>query len=1134
MGSVQVGSITISTELDNTELEKELGRLKKKILREEESFGRIRFKKNDLEQQLQAANEALETLRERGKILDGKLLFDPGDIDRISELQTKIPKIEADIRECEKSLHNANRELEYSRIRYGEIAAAAEKLPESTADTQEAVSSIDRKAEAYERQSQILGRLKAELQATGELASMIGGSIKEKLSPAFESVYQRMKPVLDRIRGRIGRAFQPLRDKVGPDMAYARESVQIGLDAIRNAIRSKLLPDIQYASEHAAMGVKAIGEGLKSIPGKIGNLFAKKEGLEPPVASVLGGIVPKLNKAIASTGKTSAAFQKLKDTASKAGKSVGSSFAGAGKAIGILGKSIFSTLKRSAALYKNMNIFSKLSDSLSKKFKRLGSVIKSALVFSVIYKGLSLVRQQMGSYLSVNTQFMTALRRLQGVLLTAFQPIYDIVVPALTTLINILSRAVATITQFFASLFGTTAKQAQINAKNLYEQANATEAAGAAAEEASKQMASFDEINKLEGNKSASGGGGASSSDTGPLFDYAYEETPFKTWGEAFDAFLDQLLGGIPKLRDAFKNFADWLNNLTKNLYEMFTFPRVLEKVKQLGRELAEALNDLVSEIDWYQMGQALGAGLNLALNFLTSFLYAFDWINLGKKLAEFVNGLVSEIDWYEFGRLLWAGFKIGLETLAGFLLGLDMPLLAEAASSIVIGFFDEMKNTINKIPWGEIGRQIARFLTNINWNGIFQSVYDAFNAALDALADFIIGFLDEIGEQLDMHGITDPLIELVQTVHDFIQQIVEDTRNWISSLDFGPLSAAFQSLLEAISPLVSTISEGLLWAYENVLLPLASWVIEDAAPASVDALTKALEAANEILKIVIDVIKALYEAMRPVFEWIGKAAVKIIESLGSIFEKVSGVFQKHGPQIQRIIGKIGDAVSAMWTIVEPILNLLMDLVGVVFEFWGDVVSENIGYVLDELEGLIDFVTGVFSGDWELAWKGIQQALITPIRAILDWIGDLVDAIGRAAKAVGDFLSGASRAERTGSFGSSGRGGSFGGSRIAAASMPDITDFNIPALAKGAVIPPNREFLAVLGDQRSGTNIEAPTSAIENAVANGIRMAGSLGGGNRPITVILQVDRRELGRVVYEVNNEETQRVGVRLTEVHT
>ena len=51
--------------------------------------------------------------------------------------------------------------------------------------------------------------------------------------------------------------------------------------------------------------------------------------------------------------------------------------------------------------------------------------------------------------------------------------------------------------------------------------------------------------------------------------------------------------------------------------------------------------------------------------------------------------------------------------------------------------------------------------------------------------------------------------------------------------------------------------------------------------------------------------------------------------------------------------------------------------------------------------------------------------------------------------------------------------------------IPKVT-FNrvsIPRLARGAVIPPNKEFLAVLGDQRHGTNIEAPLSTIQEAVA---------------------------------------------------
>ena len=124
--------------------------------------------------------------------------------------------------------------------------------------------------------------------------------------------------------------------------------------------------------------------------------------------------------------------------------------------------------------------------------------------------------------------------------------------------------------------------------------------------------------------------------------------------------------------------------------------------------------------------------------------------------------------------------------------------------------------------------------------------------------------------------------------------------------------------------------------------------------------------------------------------------------------------------------------------------------------------------------------------------------------------------------------------KRTAGGGFSG-GGGFGSrtSRAAYQSLqvPPVSSVDLPRLASGAVIPPNREFLAVLGDQRQGMNIEAPADMIRQMVADGIRAAG-IGSGSRPQTVILQVGRRELGRVVYELNKEETQRVGVQLASV--
>lgn len=100
-----------------------------------------------------------------------------------------------------------------------------------------------------------------------------------------------------------------------------------------------------------------------------------------------------------------------------------------------------------------------------------------------------------------------------------------------------------------------------------------------------------------------------------------------------------------------------------------------------------------------------------------------------------------------------------------------------------------------------------------------------------------------------------------------------------------------------------------------------------------------------------------------------------------------------------------------------------------------------------------------------------------------------------------------------------------GGNPASRSAMPAISPASVPRLATGAVIPPNREFLAVLGDQKQGNNIEAPESAIEAAVARGM---AQYGGGNQ--TAILKIGEQELGRIIFKLNKDQTQRVGIKVT----
>ncbi len=81
---------------------------------------------------------------------------------------------------------------------------------------------------------------------------------------------------------------------------------------------------------------------------------------------------------------------------------------------------------------------------------------------------------------------------------------------------------------------------------------------------------------------------------------------------------------------------------------------------------------------------------------------------------------------------------------------------------------------------------------------------------------------------------------------------------------------------------------------------------------------------------------------------------------------------------------------------------------------------------------------------------------------------------------------------------------------------------SVPGLATGAVIPPNREFLAVLGDQKSGTNIEAPLDTIKQAVAE--VLAGQRGGNSYSVNAT--ANGRVLFRLIIDEGKAEQMRTG--------
>lgn len=230
------------------------------------------------------------------------------------------------------------------------------------------------------------------------------------------------------------------------------------------------------------------------------------------------------------------------------------------------------------------------------------------------------------------------------------------------------------------------------------------------------------------------------------------------------------------------------------------------------------------------------------------------------------------------------------------------------------------------------------------------------------------------------------------------------------------------------------------------------------------------------------------------------KAAIKsLMGSIGVSLIAIGAVLCFSGANLPLGIGMMiagGAAIAAAsdldWS---ALLTKLKEMWQNIKQWWNTSVSKF--FTADYWKALgRRIIDGLLSG-LKAAWESVK----TWVANAVSWFGKkFVEAQNSIAK---------SNSGRSGGFGT--RSGGFGSPSRA----PSISRVSAPALARGAVIPPNKEFLAVLGDQKSGTNIETPLATMVEAFKQA--MAESGGGAT---TVVIQLDGKEIARsTVKNINN---------------
>ena len=776
----------------------------------------------------------------------------------------------------------------------------------------------------------------------------------------------------------------------------------------------------------------------------------------------------------------------------------------------------------------------------------IGRMLGMSLLMSVAFRafsaainaikdGFTNLAQYSSSTNSSISMLWSSLETLKNCLATAFAPILSVVAPILSKFIDMLSTAASYVSMFFSFLSGKSTYTKAIAVQKDYAGSLKDTASGAkdaadgtkeAAEAAEDYLSPLDDINRMDkqntgSGSDGSGGGGEAGggSGSGPLF----EEVPIDN---KFASLLDSVLDKLKQIRDIFMSgFWDGLGD----------YKPVLEELKKDLKSIGEHIQDIFTDKDVQKA----------AKRFARLFIYSMgkivgSFVSIGLTIAENIVGGIESYLAENTGRIknwLVKMFDLGSEI------------------ATIVGNFSA---TIAEIFQQTFGSQTAQNITG-NIIGTFATAFGevillATNFAKD-LIDFITGPIIENKDKI-INAINDtlkPIETVTQAIEDTVHKVadkltelydehigpfIQNTKNSISTfvglvldmysqyiapiLDMlgqkfqeimsGPVGNAIDQAIGLIGRLIDILN----WLWNSVLIPVMNWIVENIVP------------------VIAPIIEWLGSTL---FDFVGtvvQVVASILKQLNGIIDFLTGVFtgdwKKAMSGISTIVGSFRDTINAIFkfiqnSILKPIAKFLdsvfsvdwvktFGVIGVFMNGWLINIQNIFEAVKQIFTGIVNFVNGVLAGDWEQAWNGIKNILggawngmVSVIKSPINLIIRLMNGLLRAAQIMQNGVAKALNKINVSvpSWVTSLTGVRSLGFHIGYWSAP-----HIPYLAQGAVIPPNREFMAVLGDQKSGNNIEAPENLIRKIVRE------ETGNGSRRIEVPVYLNRRQIAKAVLE------------------
>ncbi|MBO5317053.1 MAG: hypothetical protein J6A74_01260 [Oscillospiraceae bacterium] len=377
------------------------------------------------------------------------------------------------------------------------------------------------------------------------------------------------------------------------------------------------------------------------------------------------------------------------------------------------------------------------------------------------------------------------------------------------------------------------------------------------------------------------------------------------------------------------------------------------------------------------------------------------------------------------------------------------------------------------------------------------------------------------------------PKLDFSQTVLlEMLKGVAQDLR----SIDFGPAIHQLGLLYEAVKLHIPTLYAGLNFFWDEILFPLTRWTIEEAVPKFLKLLTVAVQTLSSVIYVVKPALVWLWEKLLvPMGQWAGQT---LLNALDWLTQKIIGIanWAAENREMALLVaaaialvtmnlldcnGAFGNfgLFGAKSTSQMNLFGVAMGAVKTVAGSLGTAVAALGPAILLAVSGW-NKMTSAAGSAWQgvkNAWQGasawFRERVLNPLGVgFRNTANSIIGSVNGVLRGICSGINAAIKAVNGLSFTLPrwipGLGGKTLGFHLKTVTAPQI-----PYLAQGAVLPANKPFLAMVGDQRHGTNVEAPLATIQEAVAAvmGDFIAGNMAGHEATVAVLREILEAVLG-----------------------